>query len=174
MGINAEPSRTPGWLQRVLIGRNPKRTLGRIVILVTTCFLVRQFVFLPVRVEGGSMLPTFKDRGIHIVYRLAYRFHPPQRGDVVAIHLEAGEHVMFMKRIIGLPGETVAFHGGCLYINGQRWDEPYVTLPCHWERDPQQVGPDQYYVVGDNRAMPWQAHTQGRAARELIVGKVVL
>jgi signal peptidase I len=79
-----------------------------------------------------------------------------------------------MKRIIGLPGETVAFHRGRLYINGNPMDEPYVRFRCYWDHEPEQVGPDQYYVVGDNRDMPWDYHVKGRPTRNLIVGKVVL
>ena len=174
MGTNAQAARPPGWLQRVLIGRSPKRTLVRIVVLVAVSVVVFKFVLLPVRVQGGSMLPTYKDHGIHVVYRLAYLFHEPRRGDVVSIRLLAGEHVMYMKRIIGLPGESVAFHKGRLYINGQPLEEPYVMLRGNWEHGPEQVGPDQFYVVGDNRDMPWADHEKGRAARDRIVGKVVL
>ena len=174
MGTNADAAQAPSWLLRVLIGRRPKRTLVRIVILVAVCFLGRAFVLLPVRVRGPSMLPTYKDRGFNIVNRLSYLFHEPRRGDVVAIRLLAGEHVMYMKRIIGLPGETVAFHQGQLYINGQPLEEPYVKLRGNWEHEDETVGPDQYYVVGDNRDMPWDDHEKGRLPRDLIVGKVLL
>ena len=174
MGTDVEAVQSPGWVQRVLIGRNPKRTLVRIVILVVVSTVVFKFVLQPIRVEGVSMLPTYHDRGINLVNRLAYVFHQPRRGDVVAIRTPAGEHVMYMKRIIGLPGETVAFHRGRLYINGNPMDEPYVRFRCYWDHEPEQVGPDQYYVVGDNRDMPWDYHEKGRPARDLIVGKVVL
>jgi signal peptidase I len=174
MGANTEPERPPSWLQRVLIGRNPRRTLVRALVLAVICFVTFKFVLVPVRVEGGSMLPTYKDRSIHLVYRLAYLFHEPRRGDVVAIGLLAGEHVMYMKRVIGLSGETVAFHQGRLYINGNPIEERYLKLPSNWEHEPKQVGPDEYYVVGDNREMSWEGHEQGRAARKYIVGKVVL
>jgi signal peptidase I len=174
MGTDVEAVQSPGWVQRVLIGRNPKRTLVRIVILVVVSTVVFKFVLQPIRVEGVSMLPTYHDRGINLVNRLAYVFHQPRRGDVVAIRMLAGEHVMYMKRIIGLPGETVAFHRGRLYINGNPMDEPYVRFRCYWDHEPEQVGPDQYYVVGDNRDMPWDYHVKGRPTRNLIVGKVVL
>jgi signal peptidase I len=120
------------------------------------------------------MLPTYKENGVNFVNRLAYLFREPRRGDVVAIGLQAGEHVMYMKRIVGLPGEAIAFHRGRLFINGKPLDEPYVKLPCDWEHEPERVGPDQYYVVGDNRDMPWEDHTHGRAARNHIVGKILL
>jgi signal peptidase I len=174
MGTDVEAVQSPGWVQRVLIGRNPKRTLVRIVILVVVSTVVFKFVLQPIRVEGVSMLPTYHDRGINLVNRLAYVFHQPRRGDVVAIRMLAGEHVMYMKRIIGLPGETVAFHRGRLYINGNPMDEPYVRFRCYWNHEPEQVGPDEYYVVGDNRDMPWAYHEKGRPTRDLIVGKVIL
>ena len=174
MAANAEPAPSPTWWQRVLIGRNPKRTLVRIVILVAVSLVLFKFALQPIRIQGGSMLPTYREGGIHLVNRLAYLFHEPGRGDVVAIRLFAGEHVMYMKRIIGLPGETVAFHQGRLYINGRALDEPYVKSPCTWEHEPEPVGPDQYYVVGDNRDMPWADHEKGRPTRDRIVGKVLL
>jgi signal peptidase I len=174
MATDADAAQPPSWLQRVLIGRNPKRTLVRIVVLVVVCVVVFNYVLLPVRVVGVSMLPTYPDNSVRFVNRLAYLFHQPRRGDVVAIRLHAGRHVMYMKRIVGLPGETVAFHQGKLYINGQPLDEPYLKWPCNWEHDPEQIGPDRYYVVGDNRDMPWADHEKGRPTRELIVGKVLL
>ena len=172
MATNAETAQSPSWLQRVLIGRNPKRTLVRIVVLVAVSLGLFKFVLQPIRVQGSSMLPTYREGGIHFVNRLAYLFHEPRRGDVVAIRMLAGEHVMYMKRIVGLPGETVAFRQGRLYINGQPLAEPYVQLRGYWEHEPEPVGPDQYYVVGDNREMSWDDHTKGRPTRDLIVGKI--
>jgi signal peptidase I len=163
----------PSWLRTILIGRRPERTLVRIAVLVVSCLVVFRFVFLPIRVEGASMSPTYKDRRVNFVNRLAYLFHEPRRGDVVAIRL-AGLSVMYMKRIIGLPGDTVAFHDGHAYINGEPLDEPYLKYPSSWEQAAQRLGPNEYYFVGDNRSMPQSDHEQGRAARDRIVGKVLL
>jgi signal peptidase I len=174
MGTNADAAQEPPLLTRMLIGRNPKRTLVRIIILVAVCFVIRGFVLLPVKIEGPSMLPTYPDHGIHIINRLAYVFHEPQRGDVVAIGLQAGDHVMYLKRIVGLPGETVAFHQGQLYINGQPVEEPYVRLRDNWEHEAESVGLDEYYEVGDNRDMAWDDHIHGRGKRDHIVGKLLL
>jgi len=174
MGTNAGAEQSPSWLQRVLIGRNPKRTLMRSLVLVVVSFIVFKFILVPIRVDGGSMLPTYKDHGVNFVNRLAYLVHAPRRGDVVAIRLLAGEHVMYMKRIVGLPGETISFRRGELCINGQPLDEPYLKFRGHWDHDPVALGPDQYYVVGDNRDMPWDDHYKGRLTRDLIVGKVLL
>jgi signal peptidase I len=174
MTIKASPEQAPSWAQRVLIGRNPKRTLVRIVVLVVVSVIIFNYVLVPVRVDGVSMLPTYRENGVNFVNRLAYLFHEPQRGDVVTVRLLAGAHRMYMKRIVGLPGETVAFRDGRLLINGQPLEEPYVKFPCNWDMEPKQVGADQYYVVGDNRDNPWEGHAQGRPARELILGKVLL
>jgi signal peptidase I len=174
MDANLDAPPTPSWLRTVLIGRHPRRTLVRIVVLVVACVLVRTFMMLPIRVVGISMLPTYKDGSIHVVNRLSYLFHKPQRGDVVAIRLLAGEHVMYLKRIVGLPGETVFFHRGELYINGQPMEEPYVKLHGHWEQKVGQLEPDQYFVVGDNRDTWFLGHEKGPVTRDFIVGKVLL
>ena len=140
MGTKEAGGERPSWVQIVLIGRDPNRTLIRVVVLVVVCVVVFKYVLVGVKIEGISMLPTYKEPGIHFVNRLAYRFHEPQRGDVVAIRF-SGPHVMLMKRIVGLPGETVAFHAGHLFINGQQRDEPYVKFRCDWEIEPETIGP---------------------------------
>jgi signal peptidase I len=172
-GTSDENAPSVGWAQRVLIGKDPRRTLLRIAILAVVSFVVSKFVLLPIRVEGISMEPTYRDHRVNFVNRLAYEFHEPRRGDIVAIRT-SDEHIMYLKRIIGLPGETVAFHNHHAVINGQMLDEPYVKHWADWERPPEPVGPDEYYVVGDNRSMDWDEHTQGLAKRERIVGKIFL
>lgn len=163
----------PAWVQRVLIGRNPARTLTRVILWIVVLVVIRSYVLLPIRVEGVSMLPTYKENGINLVNCLAFKFHAPQRGDVVAIRY-AGRSIMLCKRIVGLPGEIIGFHNGHVEINGQPLEEPYVKRPCNWEHAPELIGPDEYYVVGDNRSMDFDNHTQGRANRARIVGKILL
>jgi signal peptidase I len=173
MGKEGADASPPGWARRVLIGRNVQATLLRAAIWAILCVLVSQYVLLPIRVQGVSMDPTYKNNQINFINHLAYRFHPPRRGDVVAIRY-SGKHVMLLKRIIGLPGETVAFHNGKAFINGQQLNEPYLQWECNWELEPEEVGPDEYYVVGDNRRMDFSDHTQGRSERKRIMGKVLL
>ncbi len=163
----------PHWLRVVAIGRNPRNTVIRIAVLAVTCFIVFHFILLPIRVTGISMLPTYKNGSINSVNRLAYLFHEPRRGDVVSIRF-AGTHLMLMKRIIGLPGETVAFVNGRVLINDEILDEPYEKSPCDWNLPPEKLGADEYFVVGDNRTMPAEDHTKGKVPRERIIGRVVL
>jgi signal peptidase I len=167
------------WLRIAVIGRNPKVTLARIVVLVVTCVVVFRFILLPIRVDGVSMLPAYKDRSVNFVNRLAYRLREPRRGDVVGILL-VGTNVfyrkpglMYLKRIVGLPGETVAFREGRLLINGTPLEEPYVKDRCDWNCAPIAVGANQYFVVGDNRSVPQEFHTHGMAERGQILGKVL-
>ena len=173
MATNGAATACPSWLVRVLIGRNLKVTLVRTLIWVLLVGLGSQYVLVPIRVEGISMLDTLKDHRIKFVNCLAYVFHPPQRGDIVAIKM-AGKSIMLCKRIIAMPGETIAFHRGQLFIDGQPLEEPYVKGPCNWEMPSEPVGPDEYYFVGDNRSMDYRLHDQGRASRQKILGKLVL
>lgn len=166
-------STLPRWLLIALIGRRPRYTLIRIAVLVPVVFLTSHYLLWPIRIEGPSMRPTYRESGINFLNRMAYRSHEPQRGDVVAIRL-AGPSVMYMKRIVGLPGETVEFIGGRLFVNGRPLDEPYVKFPCGWEEAPKRLGTNEYFVVGDNRSMPKEDHTYGAAERERILGKLLL
>jgi signal peptidase I len=163
-------------LRIVAIGRNPKLTLARIAVLVATSLVLFHYILLPIRVTGISMLPTYKDRSVNFVNRLAYRWHSPKRGDVVSIRLaEAAEiNLTFMKRIVGLPGETVAFSNGCVLINGQPLDEPYLKFPCDWNRPPVRLTAGECFVVGDNRSMPSEDHWFGKVTLTRIIGKVLL
>ena len=125
------------------------------------------------------MDPTYRDHSVNFINRLAFLAREPKRGDVVGVRLTppdglATPHIMYLKRIIGLPGESVAFAGGRVMINGQPLDEPYEKGPCDWNAPAVTLGPDEYFVVGDNRSMPREDHVFGRALRSRIVGKALL
>lgn len=168
-----------------MFGRSLKVTLLRAAVWAAVCVAVFKLLLVHVRVTGISMLPTCLDQSVYWVNRLAYVWHPPQRGDVVAVRFVPADgvisrleppNIMLLKRIIGLPGETVAFVNGRVLINGQILDEPYEEdgKGCSWNHSPVAVGPDQYYVVGDNRSMPEEDHTHGLYERSRILGKARL
>ena len=167
----------------MVVGRNPKVTLLRAAVWAAVCVVVFKILLVHVRVSGISMLPTCPDQSVYWVNRLAYVWHAPQRGDVVAIRFIKIDSainrleppgIMLLKRIIGLPGETVSFVNGRVLINGEILDEPYEQLDCDWNSAPVTLGPNQYYVVGDNRSMPPEDHVQGKCERNQIVGKARL
>src|SRR5262249_8631395 len=97
----------------------------------------------------------------------------PERGDVVSIRM-AGHSVMYLKRIVGMPGETVEFKDGTLLVDGRALDEPYVKSWCHWDYPARKLGKGEYFVGGDNRAMSVEEHEFGVAGRDRILGKVLL
>jgi signal peptidase I len=155
------------------VGRRPRRTFVRAAVLAVTCYLVFTFVLLPVRVTGVSMEPTYHDHSINFSNRLAYFFREPRRGDVVTIRY-AGIHDMLMKRIIGLPGETLSFVHGRVLINGAPLAEAYENGSCHWNIPAVTLDSTEYFVVGDNRSMRWQDHVFGKTSRLRIMGKILL
>ncbi len=175
MQDQAEHQNWRWWLRTIVIGRSPRRTAMRIVVLIIVVVVSWKYVIRPIRVEGPSMMPTARETEIKFLYRLAYLRHGPRRGDVVAIRF-TGESILLMKRIVGMPGDKIEFVEGQLHINGRPMNEPYVKRPYTWNFVPEhsKLGTDEYYVVGDNRAMPEENHTKGVARRVKIVGRVLL
>ncbi|MGO8764792.1 MAG: signal peptidase I [Limisphaerales bacterium] len=158
------------WI--AVAGRNLKVTLLRTLIWAVIAVLVFKVAMVRVQVVGISMLPTCPVNAKYWVNRCAYLWHEPQRGDIVAIRL-AGIHEMFLKRIVGLPGETVAFSGGHILINDSALDEPYETNSWDWEQPPVTLTNNEYYVVGDNRTMAAEDHVHGICQRDRIIGRIL-
>jgi signal peptidase I len=160
------------------IGRRPKRTLLRLAVLVVAVVVVFKFVLLPIRVMGLSMEPSFHDRTVNFINRLAYVNGQPQRGDVVGIRMSTNTdgplQVMLLKRLVGLPGETISFSSGHLVVNGEPQKEPYLKLISDWNEPGKLLGSNEYYFVGDNRSMPPDWHEHGVADRSQIVGRVLI
>lgn len=167
------PTPAPGWLQLLLVGRHPKRTLLRAGVTAIVLLAVFRFVLLPVRVTGGSMEPTYHDRSFNLINLLVFHLREPRRGDVVSVGT-SGRSNLYLKRIIGLPGETLAFRNGLVTINGQPLAEPYVKFRDPWNYGPVQLGATEYFVVGDNRGMPMEDHTGGITQKRKLIGTPVL
>jgi signal peptidase I len=158
--------------RRIIFGRNPRRTAVRVLAFAVVAFITFPWIFLPIRTDGISMEPTYQSNSLNLVNRLSYRIGEPARGDVVAIRL-AGPHVVFVKRIVGLPGERLAFAAGVIQINGVPLAEPYVKHRRAWDRAEVTLGPREYFAVGDNREMEQGSHKFGIVDRERILGKVL-
>ena len=159
-------------LTKLLFGKHPKRTLTRVVVLVVFTIVTFKFVLLPIRVSGVSMFPAYKDGQTLVVYRMAFARQDPQRLDVVAIKLPR-YNIVLLKRIIGLPGETVSIHSGYVFINGKELQEDHVKARLPWNENPTELGKDEYMVIGDNRAMSQIDHDYGVCLRTEILGKVI-
>jgi signal peptidase I len=132
------------------------------------------FVAQPVKIEGQAMSPTLNDRDRVFVSKSGYSL---ERGDIVVFYYPHDTSKSFIKRLVGLPGETISMNSdGQLYINGEPTNEPY--LRAERNRNPriikeQRLGPEQYYVMGDNRDASNDSRSFGPVSRELIYGKVV-
>lgn len=144
----------------------------RILSLGAVSVVTFGWILLPVRTEGVSMMPTYRSGSLNLVNRLAFAMRSPERGDIVAIRL-AGPHAVYIKRIIGLPGERIAIIDGNVRVNGEPLDEPYVRNRSAWTLPEVQLGSDEYFLVGDNRGMREEEHDFGRANRSRILGKVL-
>jgi signal peptidase I len=159
---------TRSFFTRLFLGRSPRRTFLRILILVTVCAITFKFVLLPIRVTGHSMEPTCQDGRAGLVNLLAYAWRAPQRGEIVGIR-QAADGPILLKRLIGLPGERIAFHRGQLYINGVLQEEPYLSAPGTGERPEETLGPGMYFATGDNRAVTEEYHI----GRNQILGRLL-
>ncbi|MBN8247993.1 MAG: signal peptidase I [Verrucomicrobia bacterium] len=176
----ASPSETPPrppWWQVIAVGRNPRLTLVRLLALVVLTVVTFRVAFVPVRVTGISMLPGYKDGERRWISPLLTRIQGLRRGDVVAIRT-SGRRLLYLKRIIGLPGERVRILQGQVQVDGNPLAESYVApdrLKWNWPTHGTErvLGPAEYLVIGDNRSMPADAHYFGVADRERILGKLV-
>jgi len=158
--------------QRLTVGKNPKVTLVRAIVLGLGCWLTFRHVLLPVRVSGISMEPTLRNGSVNLVNRLPYLWREPRRGEIVALRT-TGTSIMYLKRIIALPGESVELRGGQVRINGRALDEPYLKEAEPWEIERRTLGLADYFVMGDNRTMPRELHWGGVVKRNRIVGRTL-
>ncbi|MGD0625378.1 MAG: signal peptidase I [Thermodesulfobacteriota bacterium] len=141
----------------------------RVSIVALAAYLFFGQICVPIRIQGFSMEPTYRNGGVNFCWRLGYTFAKPKRYDVVAVRL-AGRKVMLLKRVIAVEGESVEFREGKLFVGGQGIDEPYVHYPCTWNLSPRRVDPGCVYVVGDNRNMPIENHYFGQTPIRRIMG----
>jgi len=161
-----------------------------VVLAVVTVLIFQAEVAKPYRIPSASMEPTlhcakpgdgcksrFSDRVI--ANRLVYRFHDPERGDIVVfrtpprVEAACDASGTFVKRIVGLPGETVAMRAGRIFINGARLVEPYLR-PAYRGTETGSWGPvprNEYLVLGDNRGMSCDSRRWGAVPRGNIIGR---
>jgi signal peptidase I len=163
-----EPAPRPGCWARA---RSLAREIIETLVLTALIFLALRFAFQNFRIEGHSMEPSLHEGQFLIIQKLEYRFHSPERGDVIVFRSPQNVQKDFIKRIIGLPGEEVQIQDGQVTINGQPLEEPYVAVPAGGNYGPQIVGPDQYFVLGDNRNNSSDSRSWGMLPVANIIGK---
>ena len=147
----------------MLDNKEEKKSTGRsligwllyLLVIIGLAYLIVTFVGQRTRVSGQSMETTLQDGDNLIVDKISYRFHDPSRYDIIVFPYKYEENTFYIKRIIGLPGETVQVKDGYTYINGKKltsdiygrevMDEPGIA------EEPIKLGSDEYFVLGDNR-----------------------
>ena len=143
-----------------------------IIIPVVVAMLIHTYLFTFARVDGDSMLDTFHTNNITGVSRLHYRLNEPQRGEVITCHYDETSK-LYVKRIIGLPGETLEIIDGTVYIDGEPLQEDYLTRHDDYNYGPYQIGQDEIFVMGDNRPVSFDCRQLGPIPRDYIYGRVI-
>ncbi|MFN0148258.1 MAG: signal peptidase I, partial [Dehalococcoidia bacterium] len=181
-------------------GRTLIRELVETGLLALLVFLAVRASFQNFKVDGSSMFPTLKDGQFLIVNKLVYSevdvdkmsrflpfldpgaepkrhvFHAPDRGDIIVLIDPKKPDTDLIKRVVGLPGETVEIVDGRVYIDGFLLDEPYIKTPWHDNRPKVAIPEGQYFVMGDNRdnSLDSRSSQVGLIPKDLIIGKALL
>lgn len=174
-----------GWARRLgarhVVLELGQATLASAVLLLAVHLLIQNF-----RIDGTSMLPTFSAGEAVIINRTAYLqvapagyvFGGPRRGDVVVFRAPPQPDVDYIKRVIGLPGESILVQHGQVYVNGQALEEPYVEFPANYifpgDGTPVTVPPGTYFVLGDNRPDSFDSHAGWVVPAQNLVGRAWL
>ncbi len=155
------------------------QTIGLSVVLALG---IRQFVAEARFIPSGSMEPTLQIDDRLVVEKISYRFNPPERGDIIVF--QAPQRALdavgsttkdaYIKRVIGLPGDSVEVKEGKVFINGEALSENYIQAPPAYTWGPETVPDEQYLVLGDNRNSSSDGHVWGFLPKESIIGRAVV
>jgi len=182
--MNEEQNNTPAPLAAPAEKKESffKEVLKFTLIALLVVVPVRLYVAQPFIVNGASMDPTFETGNYLIIDELSYRVEAPKRGDVIVLNPPGENGKFFIKRIIGLPGETVSIHNFTVTIKnaehpeGFSLHEPYVAEKNKGGRSELSVtlNPTEYFVMGDNRNASFDSRDWGNLERNRIVGRALL
>ena len=162
-----------------------------LVVALAVAFVLQAFVVKPYRIPSPSMVPTLDPGDRVLVARFLYHFTSPAHGDIVVFRYPRDTHVVFIKRVIGLPGDTLSLRDGHVYVNGVRQNEPYVakvngrpsptdpappiagsTITEPWSlNQPYKVPPGTYFMMGDNRLDSDDSRVWGPVPARDLIGK---
>jgi signal peptidase I len=146
-----------------------------LLIAIGLALVIIVFLYQPVKVEGTSMAPLLSDQERIFINKFVYRFEPIERGDVVVFWYPLDHTKSFIKRVVGLPGETVEIRQGTLYVNGKVVPEPYVPPQYEDSSDfgPVRVPKDSFFVLGDHRISSNDSRVFGPVSSQYIYGRAV-
>lgn len=150
------------------------------VVFVGSLFIVVYlFVLQPNQIKGASMEPTFFNGNYIFTSKITYRVRNPVRGDVVVFHSPKNPDIEYIKRVIGIPGDTILIQNQEVFVNGERINEPYIAaattlMPGNFAQEgvPMQIPENYYWVMGDNRPRSSDSREFGPIPVTSIVGQV--
>ena len=147
-----------------------------VVVAFVLAYIITHFIIIKAEVPTGSMESTIMVGDRLIGNRLAYLFSDPERGDIVIFKCPDNEEETYIKRVIGLPGETIRIEDGVLYINDEIYEEDYLNEPMRGSYGPFTVPEGHYFMMGDNRNHSWDSRkwTNHYVAKNKIFGKAWL
>ena len=153
------------------------QTIGLSVILALG---IRHFVAEARYIPSGSMEPTLQINDRLVIEKISYNFNPPGHGDIVvfwppdSLTPPGQRRDAFIKRIVGLPGDVVEVRDGEVIRNGEVLSEPYIKGPPDYQWGPEEVPPESFLVLGDNRNSSYDSHSWGFVPQENIIGRAVV
>jgi len=145
-----------------------------IISLAISAFIII-FLYQPVKVEGTSMMPSLEDQERIFVNKFVYRLEPIERGDIVVFRYPRDPSKSYIKRVIGMAGDTIRIEAGQVYVNGEPLEEDYVPTNYADARSYPEtiVPPNCYFVLGDHRSMSNDSRDFGPVNQSFIYGKAV-
>jgi signal peptidase I len=149
-----------------------REVIETIALTLLVLFLIR-LVIQGFRTDGHSMDPDFHNGEYVLVDKAAFLFGPPQRGDVIVFHYPLDPHEVFIKRVIGVPGDVIRTTSTTVSVDGDLLNEPYISVPFNYDNQTWKLGPNQYFVMGDNRENSLDSRIWGPLDKSYIIGKVV-
>ena len=150
-----------------------RETLETIALTLVIFVVIRAGV-QNFRIEGFSMEPNFHDGQYLLVSKVDYMLHSPERGDVIIFQAPTNLERDFIKRVIGLPGESIEIREGRVFVNGEPLAQNYQTNPGTYTYGPVKVGENELFVLGDNRNNSSDSHSWGMLPQKDIIGKAWL
>ena len=146
-----------------------------LLLAIGFALVIIVFLYQPVKVEGTSMAPLLSDQERIFINKFVYRFEPIERGDVVVFWYPLDRSKSFIKRVVGLPGETVEIRQGRVFVNRRPLEEPYVPpqLADFSDYGPVRVPAEHYFVMGDHRVSSNDSRVFGPVGSRYIYGRAV-
>ncbi|MBO0779642.1 MAG: signal peptidase I [Ktedonobacteraceae bacterium] len=150
------------------------RDIVELLALTIVIFLALRFTIQTYSVNDPGMTPALNQNSYILVNKVAYLFHPPERSDVIVFHFPYDTTKVYIKRVIGIPGDKVSTDGSHVWVNGVQLNEPYVNNPFNPSAREWTVPQDQYFVMGDNRQEGEDSRKWGTVPKNYIIGKATL